>query len=915
MVARRNQKREALSVQRLINEVLIQNLGIPSHNVVNDATFQKYTGSLRPDILISNMPYANNPNDPDDEIRFVENLICYVEAKDITCKVNDADWKDAIAQGKTKAPKLGLNYFGVTNCNITYFYNLAGDRLSLNGAPMSEFQTMDVLRIIKKKTNADAGTTDIDMGVDALTAVSEAVFNSKLWQLKNIYRAIDFENNTKKIDFTVGLISMEYYEEKARIDGTFDASKKWWSTAKDLPDNTLASTLVGYIDDLTGEDSDFREFSTPIKVVKTHISGSNPLVKAGQLREIYNVVDSMRPLHGTGFDLFGAVYEAFANSKEKKDFGEYFTRRHYTHIFAKLLLGDRDRYNPDNEFTIIDPFVGTGGMLTEAYKVLRSNFEESNTMTPEAAEFLSSKCFYGVDLRSENASRSKLNMFLVGDGHNHIYSDDSLVPAKKDGKEVIGEMAGSYDYVITNPPYGQGTILADTVFLSSRRMEVAAICRVIDLLRIDGRACIVTPDGVLENPSFQSFREELMLTCEIQAVISLPKFAFAPYTKEKTYALFLKKRYERFHISDDASQRKETYERRRQNGKFQATPIWMYIVDNDGFANSDKRYPTRLRGEDQHWLHDEVSGWVDGDGVEHVSKLEERWNIRYDDAATCGTTWRSESGDDIKKRKGGNIAMDLVRKDTYLTLLPERYLRPYDPHFVTPDEFRHELNMIGENIDTAYAMDNELPANPSEPEEYQVRNQPVKDILDCLSGNTGLTEELIYNMSGVSGPRYEVLTASTQSDTAMGSIPQCNLPTSNGQIRPLKTFSDKEGLLVVRKGKAGGTRYLPKGNYTINDDAYILSVKDDCPYRIDLRWFAIAYKSEFLAYASNSDNGTWNKTGFFESVTIDIPSPKTQQALIQTVDKAQRLAGQLELAQRKLNILLNKEIDRPVSNM
>lgn len=271
--------------------------------------------------------------------------------------------------------------------------------------------------------------------------------------------------------------------------------------------------------------------------------------------------------------------------------------------------------------------------------------------------------------------------------------------------------------------------------------------------------------------------------------------------------------------------------------------------------------------------------------------------------------------DCLSLRKGGNVAMALVRKDTYLTLLPERYLRPYDPHFVTPDEFRHELNMIGENIDTAYAMDNELSANPSEPEEYQVRNQPVKDILDCLSGNTGLTEELIYNMSDVSGPRYEVLTASTQSDTAMGSIPQCNLPTSNGQIRPLKTFSDKEGLLVVRKGKAGGTRYLPKGNYAINDDAYILSVKDDCPYQIDLRWFAIAYKSEFLAYASNSDNGTWNKTGFFESVTIDIPSPKTQQALIQTVDKAQKLAEQLELAQRKLNILLNKEIDRPVSNM
>lgn len=105
----------------------------------------------------------------------------------------------------------------------------------------------------------------------------------------------------------------------------------------------------------------------------------------------------------------------------------------------------------------------------------------------------------------------------------------------------------------------------------------------------------------------------------------------------------------------------------------------MYIVDNDGFANSDKRYPTRLRGRDQHWLHDEVSGWVDGDGMEHASQLEERWNIRYDDEATSGTTWQSEDGSEVKRRKGGNITMNLVLKDPYLTLLPERYLRPYDP--------------------------------------------------------------------------------------------------------------------------------------------------------------------------------------------------------------------------------------------
>ena len=43
-------KQEALSVSRLINEVLVAQLSIPFRQIVNDTTFSKYTGSKRPDI-------------------------------------------------------------------------------------------------------------------------------------------------------------------------------------------------------------------------------------------------------------------------------------------------------------------------------------------------------------------------------------------------------------------------------------------------------------------------------------------------------------------------------------------------------------------------------------------------------------------------------------------------------------------------------------------------------------------------------------------------------------------------------------------------------------------------------------------------------------------------------------------------
>ncbi|MBR4804038.1 MAG: type I restriction enzyme HsdR N-terminal domain-containing protein, partial [Bacteroidales bacterium] len=145
-MAKKNQKKEALSVSRLITEVLVEQLGIPFRNIVNDTTFSSYTGSKRPDLLISNIEYV-----AEEEEGFVKNLLCYVEAKDPSCNIGDADWKDAFKQGKDKSKKLGIPFFGVTNCKTTYFYNgKTGERLKLNGNLISEFQTLDVFRIIKK---------------------------------------------------------------------------------------------------------------------------------------------------------------------------------------------------------------------------------------------------------------------------------------------------------------------------------------------------------------------------------------------------------------------------------------------------------------------------------------------------------------------------------------------------------------------------------------------------------------------------------------------------------------------------------------------------------------------------------------------------------------------------------------------
>ena len=344
-------KQEALSVSRLINEVLVAQLSIPFRQIVNDTTFSAYTGSKRPDILISEFEY-----DGTNDEQFIKNLVAYAEAKD-DCSVDDSDWKDAVKQGKTKAPKLGLPYFIVTNCKTTYFYNAKTlKQLKLNGNPIREFQTIDIYRLIKNRLTTDPNMDSINTNVDSISTISEAIFNKKLWELAGIYRGISFKDNVQKIDFTVGFVALEYFEEKEEIDGKKDRSKVYWSSCNDELAEKVRNNLSGYIGRLE-EETDFKEFKNVMEVVRVAISGDGrgkPLVDVSEVKQIYDIIDSMKPLHGTGFDLFGAVYEMFASSKEKKDFGEYFTRRHYTHIFSKLLLETETTFDSKNQFTIIE---------------------------------------------------------------------------------------------------------------------------------------------------------------------------------------------------------------------------------------------------------------------------------------------------------------------------------------------------------------------------------------------------------------------------------------------------------------------------------------------------------------------------------------------------------------------------------
>ncbi|WP_336822914.1 N-6 DNA methylase [Sporosarcina sp. USHLN248] len=665
-------KQEALTVGRFINEMLVGQLKIPLHQIVNDKTFTDYTDLKRPDILISSVPYDMvNHN----EKEYIENLIVYAEAKD-NCIVNSSDWIDAYNQGMEKSKKLNMPYFVVTNLQVSYYYNaFTGEELKLNGNPIRTFQNLDISFMILRRLQKDNSLSNISTDLDTQSAISETVFNSRLWILANIYRQVNFKNITEKMDFTIGFIAAKYYEEKVEQDKKRNNSITYWSDIVSIQKlNIFKQSLISYIDHIKNS----TEFKDLMEVVEKKITTFDVEVT----KKIFDVIESMGRLHGGGFDLFGAVYEMFASNKEKSDFGEYFTRRHYTNLFSKLLLTEETSYSKDEEFALFDPACGTGGFLTETFKVLKNNYRKSNTLSLSAWDFLRTRCIYGVDVREENVARAKLNMFLVGDGHTNLIHENTLDIKKLDERvEDILERKKwpKMKYIITNPPYGNGITKAETTVINSSRYEVAFLARIFKMLKTNGKACVVVPDGIFENPSLVEFRKEILEKSTIEGIISLPKFAFAPYTKQKTCAIFFKRKAD-------------------QQTTIQTSPIYMYIIDNDGFANSDKRFPTKLKNEDGSWMHDEISSWVNTKtGEEKLGLVETRWKV-YDDKTSDGTEWINERGEKVKKRKAGYIQMSDINSENYFNLLPEFHLRKAEPDYITLDDFVDKLNAFEKNI-------------------------------------------------------------------------------------------------------------------------------------------------------------------------------------------------------------------------
>ena len=607
-----------------------------------------------------------------DSSEFYENIIALIEAKHKNTNIGDNDWLDAMDQGKLKSQKQNLNFYIITNClNEFRFYNSYNDEeIYLDNKLITKLVPCNILKKIQTQVSEDNSYV-VDKCKTIKSPLTEPKFMQILSKLETIYRSAGIRKGNDRIDPTVSFIILKYISEKEEELRTLNSNIKLWNDLKSIVDEEqdVKIEFNNMKDLIWGEDS---EYSDNIYKDFKDLIIFNTKLKNSHYIKIYNEIDKIDSLHGSDFDLFGAIYEKYADQGKKKKFGEFYTRRHITKLISNLLLINEK--NP-RDLLICDPACGTGGFLTEGYKTLWNNYDENNKLTDDVKKELSENIFWGYDNDEKSVARTKINMFLAGDGHTNIYEiADSL--CEWEGND--GWLNDTFDYIMTNPPFGtyEGRANIDNFDITNeKKLSALFLEKVIKATKESGEIGIIMEDGVLENPTYSTIRRKLLEYCDIKAIISLTKFAFAPYTKEKTYILFLQKKL-------------------KQNFKeIQKFPIWHYILDYDGFHNSDKRFKTKYHND-----LPEIEELFKG--ATELSKHYEN-DLDYFNHNKCKFERKvneREKTEGLSGDKSRYVYIEDILSNNY-NLLSEFYLRNYEIKTMPLNDVKKELNSIKSDLE------------------------------------------------------------------------------------------------------------------------------------------------------------------------------------------------------------------------
>lgn len=357
-----------------------------------------------------------------------------------------------------------------------------------------------------------------------------------------------------------------------------DNQKKRWSYFKQLEGGEMLkhvqTKVFPFIKNLKNGNAVFAEHMKDAVFI---IPKASLLVEAVTIIDnIYNEIDREQKEGQSFQDTQGDVYEYLLSeiASSGKN-GQFRTPRHIIQMICSLI-------DPKLSEEICDPACGTGGFLLGAYQHILTQhtsdqYKEKDEngivrgllgdkLTDERQwQVLKEKTFYGYDFDTTMVRIGLMNLMLHGIDHPNIDYMDTL--SKKYTEQ------NRYDVTIANPPF-KGSIdksdINEELSLQTTKTELLFVNRIINMLRLGGRAGVIVPDGVLFGSSnaHKSLRKMLIEKCELQGIISMPSGVFKPYAGVSTAVLIF--------VNGGTTEN-----------------VWFYDMQFDGFSLDDKRERTK----------------------------------------------------------------------------------------------------------------------------------------------------------------------------------------------------------------------------------------------------------------------------------------------------------------------------------
>jgi len=256
----------------------------------------------------------------------------------------------------------------------------------------------------------------------------------------------------------------------------------------------------------------------------------NFMRKGTLLKQVINKVNEIDFNASKDRHAFNEIYERLLKSLQSAgNFGEMYTPRAVTQFIVEIV-------DPKVGESVFDPATGTGGFLVNSLEHMRKQVKTVDD------EHVIQKSIYGVEKKPLPFMLLITNMMLHGiEEPITMRRGNTLEKAIRDYTD-----ADRVDCVVTNPPFGgteePGIESNFPKEFQTRETADLFLVLIVRLLKENGRAGVVLPDGTLFGEGVKtSLKKMLLEECNLHTIVRLPKNVFAPYTSISTNLLFFTK--------------------------------------------------------------------------------------------------------------------------------------------------------------------------------------------------------------------------------------------------------------------------------------------------------------------------------------------------------------------------------------